>query len=80
MLDRPSAKGIEAIEPSLPLRRQSGKIDSSKMEFGVSVVFLRAAPFCGSVGLNISYTRLVRSSIGVTLLAQSTVTPLSVRA
>jgi hypothetical protein len=61
MLDRPSAKGIEAIEPSLPFRRKRGKIDS-KIGLGVSVVFLMAAPSGGPVGLSSSSKALVRSS------------------
>ena len=73
-------KGLRPLSQACPSGGNRGKIDSSKMEFGVSVVFLRAAPFCGSVGLNSSATRLVRSSIGVTLFSQCTVTALSVRA
>jgi hypothetical protein len=73
-------KGLRPLSQACPSGGNRGKIDSSKMEFGVSVVFLSSASFCGSVGLNSSATRLVRSSIGVTLFSQSTVTALSVRA
>jgi hypothetical protein len=49
MLDRSSAKGIEAIEPSLPSGGKRGKIDSSEMGLGVRSVFLRAASFGGQL-------------------------------
>ena len=68
MLDCPSAKRIEAVEPSLPSSGKRGKIDSTKIEFGASVALLRCSSFCGSVGPNISCTQFVRS-IGVAPLA-----------
>src|SRR5690242_6466297 len=63
-------KGLRPLSQACPSGGKRGKIDSSKIELGVSVasvVFLTAAPSGG----NSSCTNLVRSSsIGVTLLAE----------
>jgi hypothetical protein len=64
MLDRPSAKAIEAIEPS-PSGGKCGKSDSSEVSSGTSVVYLRAASFGGSVGLSRSSSELMRSKSSI---------------
>jgi hypothetical protein len=61
---RPPAgkNGLRPLSQACPSGGKLGKIDSSKMGFGVSVV-----SFCGSVDSNSSRANLIRSySIGVT--------------
>ena len=58
--------GLRLLNQACPSGGKRGKIESSKIGLGVSVVFLTAAP--GSVGCNSSSNALMRSSSNVTPL------------
>src|SRR5262249_30244234 len=58
-------KRLRPLSHACPSGGKRGKIDSKEMGRGVSVVFLRSASFGGSVGLNISFHALLKSSSSI---------------